>query len=91
MPASTAGATATNTLTEDKLAINENDLDEIFEYHPPTPGQRVRYEVLRAAAKHFARTILSNTPPSPDQSAAIRKLRECVMTANAAVALDGKY
>jgi hypothetical protein len=34
----------------------------------------------------FAETIIRNTPPGSDQSAAIRKVREAVMTANAAIA-----
>jgi hypothetical protein len=37
----------------------------------------------RAAAKVFAKVVLDNTPAS------IRLLRECVMTANASIALGG--
>jgi hypothetical protein len=37
----------------------------------------------------LAMTILDNTPVCADQSAAIRHLRECVMTANGAIALNG--
>lgn len=66
------------------------DLDNIFTYHPTTPEQLPRYQALREAAKTFARAILDNTPPGADQSTAIRKVREAVMTANAAVALNGK-
>ena len=42
-------------------------------------------EVLNRA---FAETVLVCAPPSADQSAAIRKIREAVMTANAAIACD---
>lgn len=66
-------------------------LDDIFKYHPPDEQQKARYHIIREAAKDFATVLLANTPPSPDQSAAIRKLRECVMTANASIALDGQF
>ncbi len=64
-------------------------LDEIFKYHAPTPDDTMAYEKLRASAKDFARAILDLTPPCADQSAAIRLVREAVMTANAAIALHG--
>lgn len=67
-----------------------DDLDELFTYHPPTDKQRLQYSVLRDAAKEFAAVILRHTPACADQSAAIRKVREAIMTANAAVALDQK-
>jgi len=46
-------------------------------------------EVL-AKAKELGQVIVDNTPTSADQTAAIRLLREAVMTANASIALDGK-
>jgi len=66
------------------------DVDDLFTYHPPTGDQPARYEAIREAAKTFARVLLDNTPPSADQTAAIRKLRESVMTANASIALGGR-
>jgi len=67
------------------------DLDHIFTYHPPANASEVRrYEVLREAAKNFAQVVIDMTPPGPDQSAAVRKVREAVMTANAAIALEGR-
>lgn len=66
------------------------DLDNIFSYHAPTPEQLPKYDALRAAAKEFARAIIEKTPASADQSAAIRHVREAVMTANAAIALEEK-
>lgn len=71
------------------MAITPADLDHWFSYHPPKDAHQVAaYEDLRAAGKMFAATILGTTPPGPDQSAAIRKVREAVMTANAAIACD---
>jgi hypothetical protein len=67
------------------------DLDELFSYHPVEADQVAKYMAIRAAAKQFAQTILDNTPRSADQSASIRKLREAVMTANASIALKGKF
>ena len=65
------------------------NIDHIFTYHTPKPDQIPRYNNIREKAKEFAEVIISNTPPGPDQSAAIRHLRECVMTANASIALKG--
>jgi hypothetical protein len=42
-------------------------------------------EVIHAAGLALARTIVANTSPSADQSAAIRKVREAVWTADAAL------
>lgn len=69
---------------------SEEYIDQVFQYHPPDEEQRKRYEELRAAAKQFARTLAACCPASPDRTAAFRSLRECVMTANASIALDGQ-
>lgn len=71
-------------------AIGPAELENWFEYHPPRPGQPEKYAAIRMAAKALAYVIVGNTPPGVDQTAAIRKLREAVMTANAAVACEGK-
>ena len=70
--------------------VTVEDLEESFTYHSPTPDQIPRYTTIRNEAKNLARIIKENTPPCADQTAALRKLRECVMTANAAIALEGK-
>lgn len=69
--------------------MTEEDLDKWFTYHAPKPGQPEQYERIRSVAKMFARTIMENTPQCADQTAAIRKVREAVMTANAAIACEG--
>jgi hypothetical protein len=66
------------------------DLDHLFSYHSPDPVDLNAYRMVRAAAKHFAWVILTTTSPGADQSAAIRKVREAVMTANASIALRGR-
>jgi hypothetical protein len=70
--------------------FTEKQLKEIFTYHAPNAEQQVKYQVLRTAALEFAKVLVEITPESADQTACIRKLRECVMTANASIALDGK-
>ena len=73
------------------MALTNADLDEIFSYHKAEQSQLEHFEGVRLAAREFAEQILLHTPPSPDQTVAIRKIREAVMTANAAIALKGKY
>lgn len=68
--------------------ITDADLLQMFTYHSPTGNQPDRYVEIRAAGKLLAQTILRCTPSSADQTAAIRKVREAVMTANAAIALE---
>lgn len=66
------------------------NLDDTFSYHAPDAEQIVKYQAIREAAKAFAQVVLENTPSSPDQTAAFRKIREAVMTANASIALGGR-
>ena len=66
------------------------DIENVFTYHPPTPNQIPKYDEIRKAAKIFAKVIQDQVPEGPDKSVVMRKLREAVMTANAAVALEGK-
>jgi hypothetical protein len=66
------------------------DINNIFRHHAPTPDQLPKYEAIRAKAKEMGQCIIDNTPGSADQTAAIRLLREAVMTANAAIALKGQ-
>ncbi len=68
--------------------MKSEEIDHIFSYHPPKGDQSARYVKLRDAAKQFAETIIECTPECADQTAAIRKVREAVMTANAAIALN---
>lgn len=70
--------------------VTAADIDNWFTYHPPTQEQVGRYTVLRDAAKAFALSILNTTPPGADQTAALRKVRETVATANMAIACEVK-
>ena len=66
----------------------EKEILEWFIYHAPKGDQQQRYVILRDQAKDLAFTILRLVPSCADRSAAIRKLRECIMTANAAIACE---
>jgi hypothetical protein len=68
--------------------MTENQLLDIFSYHRVRGDQGLRYADIREAALNFARVIIRSTPQSGDQDAAIRKVREAAMTANAAIALE---
>jgi diphthamide synthase subunit DPH2 len=75
---------------EQEMALKE-EIDHFFTYHAPTDEQRQRYQAIRDKAKELAFVILTNTLRGSDQSAAMRKLRECVMTANASIALEKPF
>lgn len=67
----------------------EFNLKALFAHHPPTSEDQIRrYQKIRSAGKDLAEVIFQYCPPCADRSAAIRKIREAVMTANAAIALE---
>lgn len=72
------------------MAITNAELDNWFQYHAPKDGHEAKYGAIRIAGKTLATVILNNTPSSADQTAALRKVREAVMTANAAIACERK-
>lgn len=74
----------------DMPQITKEWLDDVFAYHAPDDEAKDRHEAIREAAKNFANIIALRTPVCADQSAAIRLVREAMMTANAAIALKGR-
>ena len=66
------------------------DIENIFNYDARGGLRQEQYKAIRDAAKILATVIVEVTPECADQSAAMRKLRECVFTANAAIALKGR-
>lgn len=68
------------------MAITQAELENWFKFHPATPAQGRAYDTIREAGLQFARFIVSETPAGDDQKEAIRKIREAVFTANAAIA-----
>lgn len=77
-------------VSERAKGLDSEWLDHVFSYHSPKAGQPEKYEAIRNAGRYLAAAIVANCPPSADRSDAIRKVREAVMTANAAIALEGK-
>lgn len=73
------------------MAISLDQLRNWFTYHPPADDLvRAQYERIRNAGEVFATVIVDNTPSSADQTTAVRKVREAVMTANASIACGGQ-
>lgn len=62
------------------------DLDKVFTYHAPKPGQPEQYEKLRAKARELAELVMVECPPSRERSLAMANLEQSVMWANAAIA-----
>lgn len=72
------------------MPVNRDNIEDVFTYHPPESDDQIKsYSRLREEAKSLAEAILEETPVCGDQQAAIRLVREAVMTANAAIALKG--
>lgn len=72
------------------MAVQKGNLDEVFKHHPPENEDQERsYARIRESGKLLVNAILEETVVCGDQQAAIRKVREAVMTANAAIALKG--
>lgn len=67
---------------------NQHKFETIFTFQPTKEGQLEKYQAIRKKAKELAYVIDQNAPRSLDTDTAIRKLREAVMFANAAIALD---
>jgi hypothetical protein len=70
--------------------LTSEDIKDIMSYHQPTEAQLEKIQAIRDAAELFAHVICRNTPICADQAAAFRHVREAMMTANDAIALDGK-
>jgi hypothetical protein len=74
----------------DRMRHPDFDPHYVFSHHTQPPEKMVHHEAIHAGAQQFAETILAHTPPSSDQTTALRLLREAAMMANAAIALDGR-
>lgn len=67
-----------------------HDIENMFTYHPPLPGQNDRYETLRRLGKELATEIMVFCPKSRETSLAITKIEEAIMWANASIARNEK-
>lgn len=66
-------------------------LDDLFTYHSPGVDQIPLYAAVRTKAREMAQVIHDSCPPSADRTAAMRQLQDTVMTANRAIALQGRW
>ena len=72
-----------------KQETPEETIDYLFTFHDD-PDKTPHYVEIRESAKQFAKVLIRHCPSCADRTTAIRKVREAVMTANAAVALSGR-
>lgn len=82
------GGVSTDYSKHSNQRITAADLDNMFTYHAPKGDQQERYVNLREIAKELAILMVKYCPPCADTTAAIRQLRESVMSANAAIACN---
>jgi hypothetical protein len=69
----------------------EAAVDDAFEYHAWNDDQKVRGGFIRKALADAVKVIITNAPPGPDRSAAIRSIRSARMDVNSAITHGGKY
>ena len=69
--------------------MTHDEIKDLFEYHAPSPDMTAKFIPLREAIVAAAIKINDLCPPGADRTAAIRKLKEAHMTANAAIVLEG--
>lgn len=59
----------------------------VFDYYPPTSPEVARkHELVRAACKHLAETLLMLAPVSFERESALNSVDQTMMWANAAIA-----
>ena len=79
-------ATSSPEYHEERKAL----IEFLFTYHVPDERQIAAMKDVRAAAMALASKIDSLVPASADRTDAMRKLQECVNTANRGITLGGK-
>jgi len=70
--------------------MKQEEIEKLFTHHAPTPDQIASIGTIRAYGAALATCVVMYVPEGADQAAAIRKIREAVMTANAGVVLEDK-
>lgn len=78
-------------VTDDNSEAVHSIVDDMMQYHPWDKDKISKGENVRNAIGNAIKVILESVPPSPDRSAAIRKLREARMDCNSAITHDGRY
>lgn len=65
--------------------ITSRNLEQHFSHHEVNDEQQAGLLAVREHALALAKVILQRVPDGADQQAAIRKVREAMMTANAGI------
>ncbi len=77
--------------TEEQIQQEREELvNWLFTYHAPDVDAVEAMQVIRDTAKELALAIDALVPPGADRSDSIRKLQECVNTANRGITLKGR-
>lgn len=71
--------------------MTKQQIRTMFTYVAPNAEMVPKFQAIREAASALGEAILDNSPQSADQTAAIRKLREVVTTANMAIVFEGQF
>ncbi|WP_107838958.1 DUF7681 family protein [Metasolibacillus meyeri] len=61
-------------------------INNVYKYHAPKPGQSEKYDIIRAKAKELAYLMNDVCPDSRERSLAHTNLEQAVMWANASIA-----
>lgn len=68
--------------------MDATTIQRVFTYYAPKNGQSVRYERIRTMARQYAELVDTLCPDSHEKDVALDRLREAVMWANAAIAVN---
>lgn len=68
-----------------KTLTVEEKVAELVSYHKPDEAGVAAINAVRLATANLILAIVKSCPPSADRSAAIRKAREAMMSANASI------
>lgn len=71
--------------------MDNEKINEIFTYHPPTPEERGKYEEVNEGFIILAKLVNKLMPNGAGATVAIRKLADARMAVNAAIALKGIF
>ena len=69
--------------------MTDDQITEIFTYHPPDVEQQVTYEANRETMRVAVLEIADTLPGCREKSLFITKCQEAMMMANAAIAIHG--
>ena len=71
------------------MPVTLDNVHDVVSYHQPNQDQVDKIAFIRREAESFITAIIVSTPVCGDQQAAIRHVRDAMMSANAAIVLNG--